>query len=140
MNQGRNQSRGQFAELLRMDGGELSECAIAFRCQLEHHTSPVLGIVGPANQPSQLAALAQFHSGMVPQTQRFRYIADRHQHGIRRTRDLQQKLMLLRFKSGRNGGTFAELKKTPHLPPELRKDLDFLTLIDTFRTHIAIIS
>jgi len=76
-----------------------AESFLAPSCELQDHTPAIVEIVGSANEPCEFAPLAEFNGCVVLKAHRFSDVRDRSQSSVWSTRDLQQKLMLLRLQT-----------------------------------------
>ncbi len=74
--------------------------------------------MGPAHEARVFAPLAEFDNAVVAEAHHLGDVADGHRSAVRRTGDLQQKLMLLGLQPGGRGGLLAELQEAPNLITE----------------------
>lgn len=80
---------------------------------MQHHKSQIGSIVHAADQALLFAALAEFGDTVVPQSEPFCRIRHRRRDSVWRSGYLQQKLVLLRMKSGSCGSLLAEQQELP---------------------------
>jgi len=87
----------------------------------------ILRILTANDQTSLFTAIAQLHHTVVAKPEALCCISHGWRHSLRRTRNLQQKLMLLGLKVYLSRCLFAEVQKPPQFVTELSKHLELLS-------------
>jgi hypothetical protein len=75
----------------------------------------VRAILPAEYQARLLASIAEFHDGIVAQTEAPGYIANRGRYAVRRPRNLEQELVLLRLKAAPVSRRLTEVEKQTEL-------------------------
>jgi hypothetical protein len=121
--QGPYQLRSELVQLPRMIERKSLKRPQSFGCQLQQHATPVIAVVCAPNQSGLLASHTQLHNAVVPQTKPLCRVSHSRGCSIRPSRNLQQKLVLLRLQIELRRRRLAEVKKEPQLVAKLRQYL-----------------
>jgi hypothetical protein len=112
-------------QLARMIDGKRVEHRSPLRRNLQEDATAIrpTGNVLTHNQPRLLAAIAEFHGGVVAEAETLSHIADRGVHVLWGSGDLKQKLMLLRMQAQILRCRLAEMEKQAQLMTKFRQEL-----------------